>query len=135
MKKCLSCDNELSNRYSKYCSSKCLQDHRYRCYIQSWLDGKEDGIRHPGKVSSYIRRWLFEKHDHQCQKCGWGEVNKHTGLIPLTVNHVDGNAFNNRPENLELLCPNCHSLTSTYGGGNRGNGRAYRREQYKSNKR
>ena len=37
--------------------------------------------------------------------------------------HIDGNSKNNKEENLTLLCPNCHSLTKTYKGANRGNGR------------
>ena len=41
----------------------------------------------------------------------------------LQVNHIDGNYKNNREENLELLCPNCHSLTPNYRSLNRGKGR------------
>ena len=40
-----------------------------------------------------------------------------------TVDHIDGNSDNNSEENLRLICPNCHSLTSTYRGANRGHGR------------
>lgn len=41
-------------------------------------------------------------------------MNTKTGKIPLEVNHIDGNAKNNIEENLELLCPNCHSLTHNF---------------------
>ncbi len=41
----------------------------------------------------------------------------------LEIDHIDGNSDNNSEENLRLVCPNCHSLTSTYCGTNRGNGR------------
>jgi 5-methylcytosine-specific restriction endonuclease McrA len=56
-------------------------------------------------------------------RCGWDEINKYTNKIPLEVEHIDGNWKNNKEENLELICPNCHSLTKTYKGGNRGKGR------------
>ena len=39
--------------------------------------------------------------------------------ITLQLEHKNGNNFDNRVENLEFLCPNCHSQTSTYGSRNR----------------
>ena len=41
---------------------------------------------------------------------------------------MDGNYLNNLESNLILLCPNCHSLTQTYKGANRNNGRAQRKK-------
>jgi 5-methylcytosine-specific restriction endonuclease McrA len=37
--------------------------------------------------------------------------------------------MDHNPENLELLCPNCHSLTKNYKGSNKGQGRQWRREK------
>ncbi|MCX5013731.1 HNH endonuclease [Streptomyces sp. NBC_00555] len=36
--------------------------------------------------------------------------------LPLEVDHIDGDWRNNLPENLRLLCPNCHSTTDSYRG-------------------
>ncbi len=85
-------------------------------------------MRGKNQISKHIRRYLFEKYNNMCNSCGWDEMNPHTGLIPLQVEHIDGNYLNNKEENLTLLCPNCHSLTSTYGGANKGNGR---KDRYK----
>lgn len=57
--------------------------------------------------------------DNSCQKCGWHEVNPYTGLVPLQIHHIDGDCTNNREENLQLLCPNCHSLTENFGSRNK----------------
>ncbi|MEV5259097.1 HNH endonuclease signature motif containing protein [Streptomyces anulatus] len=56
----------------------------------------------------------------RCSLCGTGRMWRDRPL-PLEVDHIDGNWRNNRPQNLQLLCPNCHSTTDTYRG--RGKGR------------
>lgn len=49
-----------------------------------------------------------------CEKC---ENKKWLGeSIPLELHHINGNRFDNRISNLQLLCPNCHSLTDNYSG-------------------
>ncbi len=49
-----------------------------------------------------------------CEKC---ELEKWLGeSIPLELHHKNGNKFDNRLNNLQLLCPNCHALTDNYSG-------------------
>ena len=67
----------------------------------------------------FVRKYLFRKYNNKCQRCGWGETNKSTGLVPLQIHHIDGDALNNDINNIELLCPNCHSLTDNFGSRNK----------------
>lgn len=124
-KKCLVC-GAIIRRCLTYCSQVCHQEHRYRQYIQRWLVGTASGTTRKGYTSAYVRRWLLEQRGAVCWKCNWAQKNPVIKKVPLQVNHVDGRWANNRPENLELICPNCHSLTPTFGGLNRGRGRTHR---------
>ena len=52
----------------------------------------------------------------KCECCGLEEWMENP--IPLEVHHKDGDELNSTLENLQLLCPNCHSMTDTYKGKN-----------------
>ena len=53
----------------------------------------------------------------KCEKCGWAGKSA-DGRIPLELDHINGDVHDNRLENLQILCPNCHSLQSTHRGRN-----------------
>lgn len=58
--------------------------------------------------------YLLNIREHKCEKCGLTEWQGEK--IPLEVHHIDGNRRNNSLSNLQLLCPNCHSLTDNFRG-------------------
>lgn len=61
-----------------------------------------------------IKLRLVKYRGHECEKCLlkiWLD-----SPITLELEHVDGNNRNNTPDNLRLLCPNCHAQTSTWRG-------------------
>lgn len=121
-KVCPVCHSPKRPKY-RTCSHSCGHNLLYTEFIERWLAGRESGLSGKEGTSAHIRRWLLERANSRCEKCGWNEVNSATGKIPVQINHINGKWDDNRPENLEILCPNCHSLTVNYGGANRGNGR------------
>jgi hypothetical protein len=127
-KYCKNCGKEIRSS-NTFCSNECHNKFKYNAYIDDWKNGIVSGTKGYG-VSLTIRKYLFEKYDNQCSQCGWGEINPTTGKIPLEVHHKDGDYTNNNENNLDLLCPNCHSLTPTYKGTNKGNGRKDRKKYY-----
>ncbi len=67
---------------------------------------------------SSLRNHIFNKKllPIQCNKCKltkWNEL-----PIPLEINHINGNGYESKKSNIELLCPNCHAQTETYRGKN-----------------
>lgn len=69
-----------------------------------------------GYASSHLKKRLVEEGllKDQCNKCGllptWNGK-----ILSLQLEHINGDHFDNRIENLEILCPNCHTQTLTYG--------------------
>jgi len=120
---CLNCGKETARAGYKYCSNKCQLKYQRDLFIEKWKEGKLSGLQSLGIVSTSIKIYLREKYDNKCCLCGWSKINIKTGQVPLVADHIDGNWRNNIESNLRLLCPNCDSLTSTYAGLNRGNGR------------
>ena len=55
---------------------------------------------------------LIKLRGRKCEKCG---IEEWLGQpINLEVHHIDGDRTNNNLENLQLLCPNCHSYTPNF---------------------
>jgi hypothetical protein len=130
---CLFCNTNAKfshQKDNKYCSNRCQIDYQYNLKIAEW---KITHIASSGSGSApWLKRYLFEKQNGQCNHC------KNTEWLGKPINleleHKDGNSVNDHEDNVELLCPNCHSYTPTYKGRNKGSGRHSRRERYAAGK-
>lgn len=73
-------------------------------------------------INSSYKRSIRDKllsenlREYRCERCKRTEWEGEP--IPLEVHHINGNHNDNRLENLQLLCPNCHALTDNYKGKN-----------------
>lgn len=128
--KCLNCGKELTGAQKKYCCHQCQVEYQNNLKIKAWQEGSFNGLKGESQLSDTIRAYLLKKAGYECEECGWGEINPYTGTVPLEIHHKDGDYRNNKEENLQVLCPNCHSLTEHYRGANK-NGRPDR-NLYKS---
>ena len=128
MRTCL-CGKRLKQNQTKYCSTDHAFMYRNDLFISSWLAGTLEMFKTyngpHNQLSLPIQRYLYNLKGRKCWKCDWAEVNPRTGKVPVQFNHIDGDSQNNHPLNLELLCPNCHSLTPTFGVHGKGRNKRY----------
>lgn len=125
---CINCNNVHKYKKQKFCSSACSGQYRKNQIFDLIKNGDLN------QTSKSYKKYLIHIHGESCMRCGWNKKNPFSNKIPIELEHKDGNSENNNLDNLELLCPNCHSLTKTYKALNNGNGRHARRERYRMGK-
>jgi 5-methylcytosine-specific restriction endonuclease McrA len=132
MASCIDCNRVLKKPNIKYCLNKCQREKEYKLYILRWKNGGVSGQRgvEAKNISGHIRRYLINKYAYACSQCGSNKINIEAGLNPLEVDRVDSDSENNLEANIRILCPNCHSLASSYRNLNKGHGRPWRRINY-----
>lgn len=89
---------------------------RARIYTTSYIEASEYLNGNKKIKSAKLKEKLLKENilENKCSVCGidsWLGKN-----ITLQLHHIDGNPNNNSLDNLQLLCPNCHSQTENYCG-------------------
>jgi hypothetical protein len=79
----------------------------------SWFQKAQKRIEKGEQLSTEtLKRYLIEVHGHKCWKC---EATEWQGeFLHLEIDHMDGNKKNNELSNVQILCPNCHSITPNW---------------------
>ena len=77
--------------------------------------------QHPSYGSHRLKNRLIARGylERKCYCCGMTKWLDQP--IPIELEHIDGNSENHVLSNLTILCPNCHAMTATHAGKNKGN--------------
>lgn len=89
--------------------SKPKADGNGKIQLAEILDGS-----HPSYQTFKLKRRLYKSgiKQNKCEICSlesWLSA-----PIECELDHIDGNSYNHKLENLRILCPNCHSQTTTF---------------------
>ena len=119
---CLCCgkENEMRKTHAnRFCNNACQQQYQFENdTIPKFLRGEISTRR-------TLIRCLTHMHGYKCVDCGNNGLHNNKPLV-LQLDHTDGDASNDSPSNVRLLCPNCHSQTDTFVAKNKGKGRQAR---------
>lgn len=121
---CLFCGKQTNN--PKYCSHSCANNYEWDVTKQNIKESGELERTNSGYGynPSIAKRYLSEEYGRNCSICGL--THWQSELIPLVLDHIDGDAENNKIKNLRLVCGNCNMQLPTFAGRNRGKGRINR---------
>ena len=123
--RCLQCSkdvirrpNEIKKGHKLFCGIGC-----YKSYKAHTVKNNVNELFQKGKIKTRptLRKFIIDRDGYSCSNC-------HNTMwlnqpIPLWLDHIDGNASNNLPSNLRMVCLNCDALSSTFGNKNKGKGR------------
>lgn len=106
--------------YSHFTGQACRKGKRFppRKSIEEYLVLGQKGGNYT--ASHALKKRLIQSgiKTHQCESCK--RKNWMGQPIPIELDHINGCSWDNRIENLRILCPNCHSQTPTHAGKNIG---------------
>lgn len=85
---------------SRFCNMEC-----FNTYNRASSEPKADGrvVRTQKRTLKWQRKFARQLYGDRCTQCGYG-----TFPEILQVHHKDHDPRNQDPDNLDLLCPNCH---------------------------
>lgn len=131
MKTCPNCEKELKSSRNTYCDNSCQQEYQNKQKIAEWLRTGKVKVR--GHSDHFVKQYILKEQRKKCAICGTGS-SWFGKPLNFVLDHINGNADDNRRQNLRLICHNCDSQLDTYKSKNIGNGRHSRKQRYQDGK-
>lgn len=118
---CKNCNKEFESPkglHRQFCSLKCSAEYRVKEKYKYYLEHQDEFIN---KEISYewLKPIIIEEQNDKCAICGIEQIWNGKELH-FILDHIDGDATNNRRNNLRCICPNCDSQLPTYKSRNKG---------------
>lgn len=124
---CRNCGKEFIGIGDRqFCSSECANDFRHKELYKDFLVNNDKYCRTNYHLSTFYKDFLKEQNE-TCAICGCGVIHNNKPLT-FICDHIDGNAANNKRENLRMICPNCDSQLDTYKSKNKNSARRENRK-------
>ena len=110
LKICEYCETTKSNR--KFCCVQCQSKQRHIESYKDFIENNEKYCKGNYTPKRFKNEFMKEQENH-CAICGC--LPEHNGKpLVFVLDHIDGDASNNRRENLRMICPNCDSQLDTF---------------------
>lgn len=111
---------------SKYCY-ECRKEQRRQEKLNYWLKTGDTGVKTSSSFPNLFRKYIQEDQNNLCAICQLPNSWNGKPLI-FILDHIDGNAANNKRENVRLICHNCDSQLDTYKSKNKNSARTHRKQ-------
>lgn len=111
----------IGQKNAKFCCRSCSEQYKHKLAYIDFLENNDKYCR-----GNYTPKWFkkefLEEQNGICSICGCKPEHNGKPLV-FILDHIDGDASNNKRENLRLICPNCDSQLETYKSKNKNSSR------------
>ena len=119
---CKNCSTKSRNK--DYCSRSCQAIYQTKEKYKYFLTNPEEY-----QTANYHPKWIkpiiLLEQNNKCDICKCVNIHNSRELV-FILDHINGDASNNRRDNLRLVCPNCDSQLDTYKSKNKNSARKER---------